>query len=192
MCRPMPESLRVLRDNLHDQVKERLSAKARFARPTSCDVLFYYRALDSKTGRHKDVFTSAELDQYYRHGTNPFDKNQYAQDKGTEVLIYSMGNAEMVMGLSFPRDKGDANDRTRYEQPPELRIPLQPGTLLVYSCLDDFFFCHEVAFAGQVASPGPTLGAGYRVALVFRWLNKSAERLYYIGPEHHGRHVLGG
>ena len=54
------------------------------------------------TGRHRDAFKSWELDEYYNSGENPFARNQYAQDKGTDVLIFSMGNTEMKMGLSFP------------------------------------------------------------------------------------------
>jgi hypothetical protein len=85
------------------------------------------------TGRHRDAFSAWELHEYYTMLVNPFANNQYAQNKGTDVLIFSMGNAEMEMGLSFPVTKAEALDRTRYRQPLQLRIPLIPGTLLVYS-----------------------------------------------------------
>ena len=54
------------------------------------------------TGRHRDAFSAWELHEYYTMLVNPFANNQYAQNKGTDVLIFSMGNAEMEMGLSFP------------------------------------------------------------------------------------------
>jgi len=120
--------------------------------------LFYSQALKTKTGRHRDVFTSADLVDYYKTGRNPFAQNQYGQTKGTEVLIFSMGNVDMQMGLSFPIDKADADDRDVYEQPPELRIPLRPGTLLLYSPLDGLFFCHEVT--SHESAPPPT-GSSY-------------------------------
>jgi hypothetical protein len=126
-----------------------------------------------------------ELDEYYTTGKNPFASNQYAQYKGTDVLIFSMGNTKMNMGLSFPETKAEARDRTRYRQPSHLRIPLIPGTLLVYSPLDDLFFCHEVAFQANPPSPP----SAYRVAFVFRWLNESAERMYNVDPANQGRHM---
>ena len=139
------------------------------------------------TGRHRDAFEAWELHEYYMRGENPFAHNRYAQNKGTDVLIFSMGNAEMKMGLSFPETKTEALDRTRYRQPSRLCIPLIPGTLLVYSPLDDLFFCHEVAFpANSSASP-----SAYRVAFVFRWLNESAARMYDLDPSHKGRHMPG-
>ena len=137
------------------------------------------------TGRHRDAFSAWELHEYYTTGKNPFARNQYAQNKGTDVLIFSMGNTEMKMGLSFPETKAEARDRTSYRQPSHLRIPLIPGTLLVYSPLDDLFFCHEVAFHSIPPSPP----SAYRVAFVFRWLNESAERMYNVDPANQGRHM---
>ena len=137
------------------------------------------------TGRHRDAFSSWELHEYYTTGENPFAQNQYAQNKGTDVLIFTMGNTEMEMGLSFPETKAEARDRTRYRQPSHLRIPLIPGTLLVYSPLDDLFFCHEVAFQANPPSPP----SAYRVAFVFRWLNESAERMYDLELAYQRRHA---
>ena len=124
-------------------------------------------------------------------GCNPFARNTYAQNKGTDVLIFTLGNAEMEMGLSFPKTKLDALDREHYEQPPGLCIQLTPGTLLVYSPLDDLFFCHEVAFPRNTTSGNATScsPSAYRMAFVFRWLNECAERLYYLDPAYQGRHV---
>jgi len=173
-------------------VKPVLSEKSKsLGAPTSCDVLFYYGALKTKTGRHRDAFESWELDEYYKMGCNPFARNTYAQNKGTDVLIFTLGNAEMEMGLSFPKTKLDALDREHYEQPPGLCIPLTPGTLLVYSPLDDLFFCHEVAFPRNTTSGNATScsPSAYRMAFVFRWLNECAERLYYLDPAYQGRHV---
>ena len=93
----------------------------------------------------------------------------------------------MEMGLSFPLDKADAGDREKYVQPPELRIPLSPGSLLVYTPHDDLFYCHEVSFPAN--GVGPTTFSGYRVALVFRWLNEITERSYYLSPAKGGRHI---
>jgi len=168
-------------------VKACLSEKSIYeGPPNSCDVLYYYEGLGMATGRHRDAFSAWELHEYYTTGENPFAQNQYAQNKGTDVLIFTMGNTEMEMGLSFPETKAGALDRTRYRQPSQLRIPLIPSTLLVYSPLDDLFFCHEVAFPPNRPSSSPS---AYRVAFVFRWLNESAERMYDLDPANQGRHM---
>ena len=112
------------------------------------------------------------------------------KDLLSNVLIYSQGNAEMQMGLSFPVDKSRARDRDVYYQPHGLRIPLSPGTLLVYSCFDDLFFCHEARFQTPDGVGGARGEAAlYRVAFVFRWLRESEERLYYVDPRRGGRFV---
>ena len=158
--------------------------------PPSCEVLFYTAALDQVTGRHRDVFTSRDLYEYYRTGKDPFAEDQWGQAKGTDVLIFTIGTADMVMGLSFPVEKEDALDRAMYIQPSALNIPLLPGTLLVFKTLDDLFFCHEVRFpTSTTTTPAPEgllLRADYRAAIVFRWLNASEERLYNLDT---GRYV---
>ena len=114
-----------------------------------------------------------------KFGSNPFHINQWGQAKGTDVLIFSMGDTTMEMGLSFPLNKADAGDRTVYVQPNGMRIPLQPGSCLVYSALDDLFFCHEVAFPTEYQEDVDG-NSGYRVAFVFRWLNESERHEYYV------------
>ena len=130
------------------------------------------------------MFTSADLYAYYKNGEDPFAEDQWGQPKGTDVLIFTVGTAEMVMGLSFPKEKLNALDRDDYIQPSELNIPLVPGTLLVYRTLDDLFFCHEVRFPTPTTTTPAPQGllecADYRAAIVFRWLNVSEERLYYM------------
>ena len=175
------------------QMRPFLSERSRLlGAPPSCEVLFYPVALNPATGRHRDGFTSADLYAYYAMGKDPFEEDKSSkggQVKGTDVLIFTSGNAEMAMGLSFPTEKLCTLDRAEYIQPRELHIPLRPGTLLVYRPLDDLFFCHEVRFLTPPAPPaldGLLQSAGYRAAYVFRWLNESEERLYNLDT---GRHV---
>ena len=85
--------------------------------PSSCDVLYYYESLQTATGRHRDAFSAGELHKYYTTGENPFAQNQYAQNKGTDVIIFTMGNTDMEMKLSFPETKADALDTPDYQQP---------------------------------------------------------------------------
>ena len=89
--------------------------------PTSCDVLYYYESLKTATGRHRDAFSAGELHKYYTTGENPFAQNQYAQNKGTDVIIFTMGNTDMEMKLSFPETKA---------LPDELPGTIERGTLL--------------------------------------------------------------
>ena len=105
------------------QTRPLLSDRSRLlGAPPSCEALFYTAALNQVTGRHRDVFTSADLHEYYRTGKDPFAEDQWGQVKGTDVLIFTIGTAEMVMGLSFPVDKSSALDREAYIQPSELNI----------------------------------------------------------------------
>jgi hypothetical protein len=131
----------------------------------------------SYVGQHSDNFVAADLDRYYSKGVNPFVHDPYAQIRGTNTLIFTMGD-KMEMPLSFPKDISDAGDRKMYVRHPDLTIPLMGGTLLIFHPLDDFFFCHEVRFPTAC-----TDGGRHRTAFVFRWLHQQRQkRQFHLEP----------
>ena len=96
---------------------------------------------------------------------------------GSDVLLWSEGNTPMVLFLSFPPELDEAciGNTKSYTVHPTFTVPCAGGTLFIFTCLDDLFFCHEAHFEEQVLkSAGAT---GYRFVFVFRWLT-SARRFY--------------
>ena len=68
-----------------------------------------------------------------------------AQLANSNVLILTLGNAPMVLKLSFPGVEGSSK-RSTYEVHPLLSVPCRFGTLFVFSPIDDLFYCHEAFF----------------------------------------------
>ena len=95
--------------------------------------------------------------------------DQNSQIVGSDVLLWTDGNAEMYLKLSFP-DPGKPTDQNRdgYIIHPSFCIPMAPGTLLIFKAIDDLLFCHEASFdAISLDFHGDD---GYRFVYVFRWL----------------------
>ena len=87
-----------------------------------------------------------------------------SQVVGSNVLVYTSGDADMTFALSFPQHSNYSARRDEYVIHPIFCTTLGAGTLLVFSPVDDLFFCHE-AFFGDAAG-------NYRLAFVFRWLSQ--------------------
>ena len=140
----------------------------------------YFQHFGSKCGRHRDGFDVADLAAYYRDGTNPFLSNPFPQTRGTNTLIYTLGDTPMEMRLSFPekRSPACAMNSKEYVCCPSLVIPLTHGTLLIFDPLDDLFFCHEVAFTALDRADAGS-ASGFRLAWVFRWLNASHRAAFF-------------
>ena len=150
--------------------------------PTGCQLLLYYQLFRSYIGRHRDnynhrqyqdvvrgVQTVQELVQANEGNHHGGDAN--SQVVGTNVLVYTEGDAAMIHAFSFP----DSNDlswddekRKDYQMHPLFSMRLGRGTLLVFSPIDDLFFCHEAFFPdGEEGS--------HRLAFVFRWLGQARD-----------------
>ena len=87
----------------------------------------------------------------------------------------------MVLFLSFPPELDEAciGNTKSYTVHPTFTVPCAGGTLFIFTCLDDLFFCHEAHFEEQVLkSAGAT---GYRFVFVFRWLTSA--RCFYTQPD---------
>jgi hypothetical protein len=140
--------------------------------PNSCELNIYYTAFGSKIGRHRDNFVSNDLTTYLRtRDASVLFKQCHSQRANSNVLILSLGNAPMVLQLSFPgsRSRDGVGQRSTHVVHPLFSIPCGFGTLFVFSPTDDLFSCHEAFFEPTtLCSFGAT---GYRLAFVMRWLS---------------------
>jgi hypothetical protein len=138
--------------------------------PNSCELCIYYTAFDSKIGRHRDNFVSDDLTTYLRtRDASVLFKQRNSQLANSNVLILSLGNAPMVLQLSFPGASDGVGERSTYVVHPLFSYPCGFGTLFVFSPTDDLFYCHEASFEPTTLS---SFGAtGYRLAFVMRWLS---------------------
>jgi hypothetical protein len=105
-------------------------------------------------------------------------EQRHSQLANSNVLIMSLGNAPMVLQLTFPRASthDSVGTRSTYVVHPLFSVPCSCGTLFVFSPVDDLFYCHEAFFELSTLS---RFGAtGYRLAFVMRWLSPTT------APEH--------
>ena len=91
------------------------------------------------------------------------------QRLGSEVLLYTEGNAPMDFSLSYPPCNALGTDTKNYIKRAALSVQLGRGTLMIWKDCDDQFFCHEAAFN----SPGPADASAHRICFVFRWLTSA-------------------
>ena len=141
--------------------------------PTACQLLFYYVLFNSSMGRHRDKYTGRQLADVMcgkRTTASLLEGSHHGGDAnsqvvGSNVLIYTEGDADMTFSLSFPPCEGMESSAKEYIQHPSFCTKLGAGTLLVFSPVDDLFFCHEVYFEDSVAGT-------HRLAFVFRWLSQ--------------------
>ena len=140
--------------------------------PNSCELCIYYTAFGSKIGRHRDNFVSQDLTTYLRtRDASVLYTQRNSQLANSNVLILSLGNAPMVLQLSFPGVSAHdaAGKRSTYVEHPLFSVPCRFGTLFVFSPTDDLFYCHEAAF--EPATLRRFGATGYRLAYVMRWLS---------------------
>ena len=168
-CEAMPPAIDDLITFALQLAQPFLTPASRAARPNSCELCLYYTAFQSTMGRHRDNFVSRDLSTYLEtRDPSILGLQRNAQLANSNVLIFTMGNAPMVLQLSFPPNPRHARDRSTYVTKPLFSVPCGSGTLFVFSPLDDLFFCHEAFFEPRTLSRFGA--AGYRMAFVMRWL----------------------
>ena len=184
-CRAWPLAIQALRDFCHALALPYLGVFSREHKHNHLELKIYYTLLKSHIGRHRDNFQSIQLFKYLSDGTSPFDpakpSGKYGQTMRSDVMIWSMGNAPMVLKLSFPagRAKHTLLKTTEYILHPAFECECYDGTLFVFPCLDDLFFAHEASFSPEALVDQPE--NGYRLAFVFR--NTSSFAVFH--PESH-------
>ena len=152
--------------------------------PTGMQLCAYYRLFGGRMGRHRDNYTHTMMMEVV-HGKKTLEDltsgshhggDANSQVIGSNVLIWTEGDADMTFALSFPTSED--GDRDDYVIHPAFCVKVGAGTLLVFHPSDDVFFCHEAYFLAD--------GAGtHRLAFVFRWL--SLQRPFYV---ENGKHKL--
>ena len=122
--------------------------------------------------RHRDNYNTEQMNHVLQgkrsmeslQGNSHSDTN--SQMVGSNVLIYTEGDADMTFALSFfPAGQAHTN-RNDYVIHPTFCTKLGSGTLLVFSPVDDLLFCHEAWF-------GDPASGTHRIAFVFRWLTQA-------------------
>ena len=155
-----------------------LTALSKRHPPTGCQLLLYYQLFGSRMARHRDNYTTEQMNSVLQGersmealiGSSHSDAN--SQLVGSNVLIYTEGDADMTFALSFfPAGQAHTN-RKHYIVHPIFCTKLGSGTLLVFSPVDDLLFCHEAWF-------GDPASGTHRIAFVFRWLTQA--RAYHQG-----------
>jgi hypothetical protein len=146
-----------------------------------CELLCYYTLFRSRMGRHRDNFKASALGDCIEGRTDPrVGGTQGAQVADSSVLIWSVGNAPMVLSLSFAASAADRGTPKKYDIHPRLSFELNGGTLFVFAPLDDLFYCHESSFTKlTLEAAGP---AGHRFAFVYRWLPVDGLRTPSLPP----------
>ena len=141
--------------------------------PSGCQLLLYYSLFHSEIGRHRDNYSSQQMVDVIkgkRSLASLVEGNHHGGDAnsqvvGSNVLVYTAGDADMTFALSFADSSDYSANRKEYVIHPIFCTTLGAGTLLVFSPVDDLFFCHEAYF-------GEHNTGTYRLAFVFRWLSQ--------------------
>ena len=200
-CRAMPLALFHLGLALWQVAKPFLGPYSQRHPPVACQLMLYYGLFGSSIGRHRDYFTADQavralvdgedvLTNATGHAASSDDHSraptpQGPQVPGSDVLVWTEGNLDMNLCLSFPRSllEEDVRDKDRYIKHPNFTVRCTHGTLFVFNHLDDLHFCHE---AEPCDSSGSELWeGGCRFAYVFRCL--STVQLFHASSSHNMR-----
>ena len=92
---------------------------------------------------------------------------------GSDVLVFTLGNAPMDFVLAFHNKNNPAGAPKSYRIVPEFTFPLANGTLFIFKAVDDLIFLHGAELRAQ--HKGDVHAC--RVALVFRWLRSERDFL---------------
>ena len=175
-CSPMPPGVANLRDEVHQAAYPFLGDTSRAAgKPNSVQLLLYYTAFSSKIGRHRDNYNVRHVRRMLlqgnldaRDGGTPMGTEENSQLLHSDVIIYSMGNAEMAFKMSFPPPGRELTATLKEHISSDMfTVKLKPGSLLVYKFPDDLHFAHECYFEEDVLHEMGN--GGWRAAWVLRY-----------------------
>ena len=162
-----------------------------------------YSLFHSRMGRHRDNFNCGDAADAFLRGKDVFAASAGHSVSATgcsqvplsDVLVYSEGDMSMDVCLTFPLSltEEDIMNRDSYVCHPKFRIPCGPGTLFVFSFIDDLHFCHEACISGDGAGGGSLVlddavaNSGCRVAFAFRWLQLVSQ---FVASSDRGKHAM--
>ena len=178
----MPKAVDALGAFLWRVSKPLLTPASQEVEPNGCQLLLYYVLFKGAIGRHRDNYNHQMMEAVV-HGERQLEDlvegshhggDQNSQKTGSNVLVWTEGDADMRFALSFPTTKD--SKVPGYVVHPSYCVKLTAGTLLVFSPVDDVFFCHEAAFLRDATGT-------HRIAFVFRWL--TSPRTFYVSNNKH-------
>lgn len=151
---PMPRSVFELGVALWNAVWPLITPACQRHPPTGCQLLGYYTLFGGRIPRHRDNYTTQHMidavegretvDSLLEGSHHGGDAN--SQMTGSNVLVWTEGDADMTFALSFFPDGEYTANRREYVIHPVFCCRLGPGTLLVFNPTDDLNFCHEAYF----------------------------------------------
>ena len=153
-CRPMPPPVDRFRMYVWHLAKSTklLSPYCMLTPPTGIQLMLYYAAFGGSVGRHRDNYNINHLSTFLdvrsnlEHDVDFFSEltaghtpssDTNSQRVGSDVLIWSDGNVDMELCLSFPPKRDRTASNKEYVVRPELTVPMLGGHLFVFKAMDD-------------------------------------------------------
>ncbi len=149
-----------------------LTQVSRKSPPTHCQMLFYYGALKSKMGYHRDNF-NVEFIKNVVSGKSitldghPSGGGENSQIVGSNVLVLTMGSKPMKFAFRFPSLGNIQGKKSTYITSPRHHFTCGKLTISVLDPIDDVMMTHGASF---VYSTRANKNQWYRVGYCFRWL----------------------
>lgn len=164
---------------------------------THVQVLWYYRSFKSRMGQHRDNnnvhdwrrFMDGLQDGCSRSGNCASHGQENSQEPGSWVAVMSMGTATMNCILRFPPIDNPYGSRQEYVAHPTFTVPLRPGTLFLFSPMDDLFFTHEAEFEAVLQDDIYSAEDDYGWREAWVWRHLGSLRCFHISVEKNRRFV---
>ena len=156
-----------------------LTKQSRKTPPTHCQLLFYYRRLNSHINQHRDNFDVEDIKRVMKGDANTVQEGHpsagadNSQIVGSNVLVYSEGTAAQTLYLRFPKRDDLLEDRKLYKCNPSFQFECGKGTVSILDPIDDYLMTHEARFDAEVIDKN-----GYRLGYCLRWLSSAKD--FYV------------
>ena len=149
-----------------------LTEVSRKSPPTHCQTLFYYGALKSKIGHHRDNFNVKFIQNVISGKAvtlngHPSGGGENSQIVGSNVLVLTMGSRPMKFTFRFPSRGNVQGNRKTYTTSPKHHFSCGHLTISVLDPIDDIMMTHGASF---VYNTKENKNQWYRVGYCFRWL----------------------
>ena len=96
-CEVMPQALNDLISHLYPLALPFLAPNSCKTPPNACELNLYYTAFASKIGRHRDHYTTRDLENYLGAGVDPsLGVSRGVQAAHTSVMVWTMGNSSIT------------------------------------------------------------------------------------------------
>ena len=149
-----------------------LTEVSRRSPPTHCQMLFYYGALKSKIGYHRDNFNVQFIKNVVSGKSvtlngHPSGGGENSQIVGSNVLVLTMGSKPMKFAFKFPSLGNVQGKKSTYVTSPRHHFTCGKFTISVLDPIDDIMMTHGAKFEHNTKVH---MNCWYRVGYCFRWL----------------------